>query len=72
MHSYLDATKVALRVLAAVVETREPDPADVAELRRLSSRPKYIPADELAWDVLRQALKQRDAVARKGKVGGAE
>jgi hypothetical protein len=61
MHLYLDAMKTALRVLTAIVEKRCPEPADVGDLRRQSSLSADAPADELAWDVMRQALKKRDA-----------
>jgi hypothetical protein len=57
MHEYVDSMKTALRILTTIVENRCPEPADVGELRRQSS----LPADALAWDVIRQALKKRDA-----------
>jgi hypothetical protein len=61
MHEYLDSMKTALRVLTAIVENRCPEPLDVGDLRRHSSLSADAPADELAWDVMRQALKKRDA-----------
>jgi hypothetical protein len=60
-HQYLNSVKIALRVLTAIVEKRCPDLADVRELESQSSLPADAPADELAWDVMRQALKKRDA-----------
>jgi hypothetical protein len=61
MHDYLNATKAALRVLTATVENRQPDPADLTQLRSMSALPSEAPADKLAWDVLQAALKRRDA-----------
>jgi hypothetical protein len=57
--------KTAMRVLTAIVEKRCPEPADVGDLRRQSSLSADAPADELAWDVMRQALKKRDARKRR-------
>jgi len=59
MRQYLNSMKTALRVLTAIVEKQCPDPADVGELRRQSSLPADAPADDLAWEVMRQALKKR-------------
>jgi hypothetical protein len=64
MHAYLDSMKTALRVLTAIVEKRCPEPADVGDLRRQSSLSADASPDELAWDVMRQALKKRDAATR--------
>jgi hypothetical protein len=60
MYANLDSIKTAVRVLTAIVEKRCPEPADVGDLRRQSSLSADAPADELAWDVMRQALKKRD------------
>jgi hypothetical protein len=59
MQESLEAMKVALRVLSALTEKRPPDPADIEELRR------YAPLangslDELACDVIQEAVKHRE------------
>jgi hypothetical protein len=59
----------ALRVLKAITEKREPDSTDVDELRHLAPLPADTPIDELACEVIQQALKRR-AAARSAK-GGA-
>jgi hypothetical protein len=56
--------KVALRVLTALTERQVPDAADLERLHRcLSSYPPDAAPDELACDVIQQALKRR-AIAR--------
>jgi hypothetical protein len=49
------AMMTALRVLSAIVNQWEPDPADVMELRRLLASRAEAPLDELACDVIQQA-----------------
>ena len=56
--------KTAMRVLAAINEKREPDAADLAELRSLAPLLANLPPDELACDVIKQALQRRDAARR--------
>jgi len=53
------AMKTALRVLTRISERRTPDPEDVAELRTFLPERDGIPPDELACEVIQQALKQR-------------
>jgi len=58
-----EALKTALRVLTATSHRTEPDPADVQELKRLA--PLLADAaslDEMACDVIQQALKRRAEV----------
>jgi len=57
-----EALKVALRVLTAVSEKREADPADVAALRRFAPLLADGPLDELACDVIQQGLRRRAAM----------
>jgi hypothetical protein len=45
----------ALRVLSAIVNQRDPEPADVRELRHLPTPRAEIPLDELASVVIQQA-----------------
>ena len=55
-----EALKTALRVLAAITDGgRQPDPADVEQLRRLAPLMADTPLDELAADVIQQALRRR-------------
>jgi hypothetical protein len=58
----LDENRTAL--LTAIIEKRSPEPVDVGDLRRKSSLSADAPADELAWDVMRQALKKRGRASR--------
>jgi len=68
MDSSLQAMKTAMRVLSAINEKREPDAADLEELRSLAPLLANLPPDELACDVIKQALQRRDA-ARKALAG---
>lgn len=63
------AMTVALRVLAAITYKHEPDPADVAELKRLAPLLADTPPDELACDVIQQAIRRR-AEVRAARGGG--
>ena len=51
--------ETALRVLTAINERHEPALADAEELRRLAPGLTEEPLDEMACDVIRQALTQR-------------
>ena len=63
MQQSLEAMRLALRVLAALTEKRDPDPQDVAELRKLlPDAPQEFGMDELACDVIQRAIKHRAAV----------
>jgi hypothetical protein len=57
-----DALKTALRVLTALGDKHQADPADVAELQRLAPSLADTPLDELACEVIQQALRQRAEV----------
>ena len=59
MEHSLQAMTVALRVLTALNEKRNPDAADVTELRRFVQAPPGQPLDELACDAIRLALQWR-------------
>lgn len=60
MENPTEALKIALRVLAAITDDdRQPDPADIEELKRLAPLMGDTPLDELASDVIQQALRRR-------------
>ena len=58
MQQNLGAIKVALRVLAALTEKRAPDQIDVEILRCCASDQASKPIDELACEVIQQALRK--------------
>jgi hypothetical protein len=68
MQASLDAMKIALRVLQAISEKHMPDPAVVDSLRNLAPFRTDQPIDELACDVIKQALMTR-ANLRSESVG---
>jgi hypothetical protein len=53
------AMQVALRVLMAITDHTRRNSADVEELRRLAPLLRNAPPDEIACDVIQQALKRR-------------
>jgi hypothetical protein len=59
MEEELQKLRVALRVLAAITEFREPDETDVQALRSDAPRFTGQSPDELAREVIQQALKAR-------------
>jgi hypothetical protein len=70
MENALAAMKTAMRVLAAVNDKRDPDAADLEELRRLAPLLGGLPPDELACDVIKQALQRREALRKALRVSG--
>jgi len=70
MENALEAMKTAMRVLAAVNDKQEPDAADLDELRRLAPLLAALPPDELACDVIKQALQRRDALRKALRAPG--
>jgi hypothetical protein len=54
-----DTLDLALRVLRAVTERRYPDPDDIAALQRLAPYAGPMPVDELACELIEQALRHR-------------
>jgi hypothetical protein len=54
MEARLAAVTVALRVLNAINQKRQPDKSDVEQLRQLSQLPAQAPIDEIACDVVQQ------------------
>lgn len=59
MKQSLAAMKTALRVLTALSERRVPEPADVDALKNYAPLLGNLSVDELACDVIQQALKRR-------------
>ena len=62
----LDAMRVALRVLTAITDKRNPDPGDLQELHRLAPLHADASPDELACEVIQKAIKGR-ADARQAR-----
>jgi len=60
-----DALRVALRVLFALNDRREADPTDVEELRRYVPLLADAPVDELACEVIQQAMKRQADIRAK-------
>jgi len=60
-----DALRVALRVLFALNDRREADPTDVEELRRYVPFLADAPVDELACEVIQQAMKRQADIRAK-------
>jgi len=56
-----EKTKVALRVLTALNEKRDPDPKDLALLRAYCPEGRDLGPDELACMAIQQALEARKA-----------
>lgn len=67
MQYSLAAMELALRVLTALTEKRHPDPEDASRLRALAAGAgaRELPLDELACEVIQQALKHRAEVRKK-------
>jgi len=60
-----EKTKVALRVLTAINEKRDPDPKDIALLRAYCPEGRHVDLDELACMAIQQALETRKAIRDK-------
>ena len=60
MQQSLDAMRVALRVLTALNDKRQPEASEIATLRQLAG-PNFATTslDELACEVVQNALKHR-------------
>jgi hypothetical protein len=61
----IEAMQLALRVLTALTEKRYPDPEDLAQLRQLAPDAAAKTPDELACEVIQNALKHRAEVRGK-------
>ncbi|HEY3827292.1 MAG TPA: hypothetical protein VGL82_22215 [Bryobacteraceae bacterium] len=67
MDDTFDAMMIAVRVLTAVNEKRQPDAADLGYLRQFSPPAAHLPCDELACEVIQQIIKQRAEVRATGR-----
>jgi hypothetical protein len=67
MQQSLSAMQTALRVLTAITEGRQPDPADVAALHSYAGpQPAGIDLDEFACKVIQKAIGRRAEVRGTG------
>jgi hypothetical protein len=65
MEISLNTMTVALRVLTALTEKTNPDPADIAALEAIAGpRPEGLDLDAFACNVIKQALSHREEVRR--------
>jgi hypothetical protein len=63
MQQSLEVMTAALRVLTALSEKREPDPADIQELEAfIGPKPSNIGRDEWVCDAIQSAIKHRQKV----------
>lgn len=62
MLSPIEAMKTALRMLTALTEKSQPDAADLQALRAFQHQSRDLPADELACEVIQEALRERAEV----------
>ena len=66
MQESFEAMTTALRILTAIMEDRDPDPSDVVALRDFAGpQAQGIDIDELACEVIQNALKYRSKVRAK-------
>jgi hypothetical protein len=68
MEPSVAAMEAALRVLTAITERRPPNPADVAELHSFAPDTQDVAPDELACEVIQQAI--RATQMEKAQSGG--
>lgn len=68
MDEHVDVMLIALRILVALAEGRQPLPEDAEELLRQAPEGKYASLDELACRVVEEALKR---LREKRQAGGA-
>ena len=63
------AMSLALRVLTAITESRQPDPADLEALQQyVGPPPEGIGVDEFACSVIQKALTERARARAAGRV----
>jgi len=65
MERVVEPMKVALRVLSAVSERQTPASADIALLKAYAPEWAGAPLDEMACEVIQQALRKRAAARAK-------
>jgi hypothetical protein len=71
MNESMAAMQTALRVLTAINSHCKPKAEDVEELCRYAPLLKDAPLDDLACDVIQQALKRRALRREKARGSGA-
>jgi hypothetical protein len=73
MEQSLEAMTTAVRVLRALNRKQPPDPGDLDYLRQAAPVSAHLPPDELACEVIQQAVKRRTEVrtAARGANGSA-
>ena len=57
MEKPLDAIELGLRVMTAINERENPEPADVEQLRRIAPDYAHCPVDVLVCEVVQRATK---------------
>jgi hypothetical protein len=65
MDDSIAAMKTALRVLTAIIEKRTPETTDIEPLRQMALLPADAPLDEVACEVIQQAVRIRAADREK-------
>jgi hypothetical protein len=71
MDTTFDAMMIAVRVLTALNEKRPPDAGDLGHLRQFAPLAAELPPDELACEVIQQAIRQRTEVRTAGRGASA-
>jgi hypothetical protein len=70
MQAGLDAMKVALRVLTALTERKDPTAEDLSDLRMFAPDANRLAPDELACEVIQRSIKARAMAREAGKSSG--
>jgi len=70
MQQSLAVMKLALQVLSATTERREPNPSDVQALMGLAPEAAGLAVDDLACEVVQRALEYRKKVRCSFSEGG--
>ena len=71
MDPNFDAMMIAVRVLMALGEKVPPDSGDLDSLRGFAPSEAHLPSDELACEVIQQAIKRHTAGRTAGNGAGA-
>ena len=64
MERHNETLRVALRVIAAVTEFREPEEDDIQALRSYAPAFNSQPHDRLACEVIQQVLRKRGRISK--------
>jgi len=71
MQTFSEVMRTAVDVLGAIRESHYPDPADVAILQKYAPLWANLPPDELACEIIHNALKLRDIAEHERSPGSA-